>query len=767
MTRGSQRQPRVPDALLVVLAWLCDLGDTAFRLARRAAGGRPVAAVRAALAQAVPEGRRAVGVVRRAAPEVADVARRSWRLRRSRLPRVPVTARAAVVTAVRAAPDVATVSRCRVHLGARSLRPVAVPAVRAAEAVLPRAGAALTLLALAGWFAPGPFLGAAARLTAVDESPFPRLPQRSVVTAADGTPLGVVHGGENRAVVRLGEVPAVVRRLIVLAEDRRFFEHDGFDQSAIVRAALANARRQGVTQGASTITQQLVKRNLVGGDRSPARKVRELVLSVAVERTTTKGALLARYLNEVYFGNGAYGIAAAAETYFGVEPSALRPEQAALLATMIRSPSGLDPWRAPERARSRRDVLLRAAGADGVLTRGAAEEMAGAPLGVLPEPRRPPSTNPDLVRAVEAEIARRPELGATPAERLRRFRSGGWSVETTVDPELQDAAATAADRHSSAVGAAGAAVAAVEPGTGRIRALYSRRPPGLDQLDLATAGRRQPGSAFKPVAAIAALEAGLDPLQPLEGRNGVRFPLLRETWEVHNFDEADHPPPDLATALRESVNSAFAQVGVAVGADDLADVAGRLGVDVDAALGPPSERGPALALGGLRHGVTPLELAGAYAAIAADGRYATPTLLGRIVGPDGREVLRLGPVPRQALDPATNASVRSMLRGVVTGGTGTGAAIPGRDAFGKTGTSQDRADAWFVGAVPELAAAVWVGDPRARTPMPAATGGTVAAPVWRQVMVGVPPAMGTAFAPAPPLPPRPPLSLPVPQPPSR
>lgn len=166
--------------------------------------------------------------------------------------------------------------------------------------------------------------------------------------------------------------------------------------------------------------------------------------------------------------------------------------------------------------------------------------------------------------------------------------------------------------------------------------------------------------------------------------------------------------------------------------------------------------------------MTPLELAGAYAAIAADGRYVTPTLLERIVGPDGREVLRLGPAPRQALDPATNASVRSMLRGVVTDGTGTRAAIPGRDAFGKTGTSQDRADAWFVGAVPELAAAVWVGDPRARTPMPAATGGTVAAPVWRQVMAGVPPAAsGTAFAPAPALAPRPPLSLPVPQPPSR
>lgn len=217
------------------------------------------------------------------------MARKSWRLRRAHLSRVSVPARRALGTAARAAPDVATVCGRRVRLGARRLRPVAVTAVRAGAA-LRRTGMAFAVLALAGWFAPGPFLGAAARLTAVDESPFPRLPQRSVVTAADGSSLGVVHGGENRAVVPLGEVPTDVRRLIVLAEDRRFFEHDGFDQSAIVRAAIANARRQ----GASTITQQLVKGNLVGGDRSPARKVRELVLSVAVEHTTTKGALLAR-----------------------------------------------------------------------------------------------------------------------------------------------------------------------------------------------------------------------------------------------------------------------------------------------------------------------------------------------------------------------------------------------------------------------------------------------------------------------------------------
>ena len=772
-----RRGPRsLPDALVVALAWLADAGEFLFGrlrhygdspLQRSAASPGPARAVLVAAASATGRwARRWTADLRRAMPAVQEEALRSWQqFVASDLPdlghRAATTVDTAAVLNHRA---LLATGRGTVR-GWRWARPLLQPVRRLGAVLVPRLAVVLVVVGLVGWFAPGPLLGAAASLTTVDGAPFPPLAQRSTVVAADGAVLGVVHDGRNRRVVPLDAIPPLVRRLVALAEDRRFYEHDGFDQEAIVRAAVVNARAGGVSQGASTITQQLVKQNLVGADRSPLRKVRELVLTVAVERETTKEQLLSRYLNEVYFGNGAYGVAAAAETYFGTTPDRLRPEQAAMLAVLIRAPARLDPWRAPAPVTERRNALLRAAADDGALSAPQARVAAGAGLGLLPAPQRPAIADPDLVRVVEAEIAARPELGDTPAERLHRYRTGGWTVITTLEPSVQEAARRATQGGSARLGVGGAAVAVVEPGTGRIKALASQRPAGMGQLELSTGGRRQPGSAFKPVAALAALEAGLDPDAKLERHNGKTWDLDPEDWEVHNFTDSDASPVDLAGALKDSVNSAFAQVGVAVGAERLAAMAGNLGIDVDAALGSPDEQGPAIALGGVRHGVTALEMAGAYAAIANDGRFVRPTLIERIVGPDGRDVLRLAPDPRPAADPAVAGQVRAMLGEAVRSGTGTQAALPSWEPFGKTGTSQDRADAWFAGAVPGLAAAVWIGDPRARTPMPTATGGTVAAPLWRDVMTialrGRPP---VPFPPPLPLPSRPPLPLPTPLP---
>ena len=608
------------------------------------------------------------------------------------------------------------------------------PPARRLAVAAPRILVAVLVLAGTGWFAPGPVLQLAARQVDLRDPPFRPLAQRSVVLTADGTPLGIVHAGENRRVVPLSSVPPLVRRLVLVAEDHRFFEHEGFDQSALVRAGLANARAGEVTQGGSTISQQLVKQNIVGDDRTPLRKVRELILAVAVERSSSKDQLLERYLNQVYFGAGAYGIAAAAETYFGTTPEHLRAEQTALLAALIRSPTRLDPWSDRVEIRARRNDVLRVAGEEGVLDDGAVHELSARDLGLLDDPATPRVFDPDLMGVVEREIARRPELGPDPSSRLRRFRSGGWRVETTIAASAQAAAERALDDRPSTGMPSSGAVAVVEPGTGRIRALHSRRPPQLAQLELASAGRRQPGSAFKPLAAVAALEAGLDPAQPLEGRTGLRFRVGDERWPVDNFGDRDHGPVDLARALRDSVNSAFAQLGVAVGTEQLADVATRFGIDAPAALGPPSERGPATALGGIRHGVTPLELAAAYASIANDGVHVEPTIIERIQDAEGRQLLARAPQPRRAVDPTINQHVRSMLKAVILQGTGTRASVPGWEAFGKTGTSQDGADAWFVGAVPTLAAAVWLGDAEGRTAMPEATGGGIAAPIWRSVM---------------------------------
>lgn len=464
------------------------------------------------------------------------------------------------------------------------------PSARRLAVIAPWILVPVLVLTATAWFAPGPVLQLAARQVDLQDPPFRPLPQRSAVLTADGTPLGTVHAGENRRVVPLASVPPLVRRLVLAAEDHRFFEHEGFDQPALVRAGLANARAGEVRQGGSTISQQLVKQNIVGDDRTPLRKVRELILAVAVEKSASKNQLLERYLNQVYFGAGAYGIAAAAETYFGTTPEHLRPEQGALLAALIRSPTRLDPWTDRDQILVRRNEVLRFAGEEGVLDDTAVQELSDRDLGLLDKPATPQVFHPDLMGVVEREIARRPELGPDPSSRLRRFRSGGWRVETTISSPAQAAAERGLDDRPAPGMPSSGAVALVEPGTGRIRALHSRRPPQLAQLELASSGRRQPGSAFKPLAAVAALEAGLDPAQPLEGRTGLSFRVGKERWPVDNFGDRDHGSVDLARALRDSVNSAFAQLGVAVGTEQLAELTTRFGIDAPAALGPPSER---------------------------------------------------------------------------------------------------------------------------------------------------------------------------------
>ncbi|HVM02986.1 MAG TPA: biosynthetic peptidoglycan transglycosylase [Acidimicrobiales bacterium] len=341
----------------MLLAWIHDGAALARRLARR--GGPVVAGGARAATRAVRARRPRMGELAVALRPLQHDALRSFDdvVQRG----LPALGRWTAAAARLATSALVVAARATGRCG-RRCRPLLRPVRRVALALAPPAAVVVIAVGLVGWYAPGPLLDAAATFTSVDATPFPPLAQRSVVTAADGTPLGVVHGGRNRRVVGLDAFPPIVRHLVVLAEDRRFFEHEGFDQAAMVRAALANSRSGAVAQGGSTITQQLVKLNLVGGERRLVRKVRELVLSVAVEHQTTKEELLSRYLNEVYFGSGAYGIAAAAETYFATTVELLRrgapgpagrgvpPRRRAPGAAAARPP----PARAPRPAPSRR-----------------------------------------------------------------------------------------------------------------------------------------------------------------------------------------------------------------------------------------------------------------------------------------------------------------------------------------------------------------------------------------------------------------------------
>ena len=593
--------------------------------------------------------------------------------------------------------------------------------------------AALTIVALLA----GPVLRLAARplSSSIAARGLPALDQRSAVLAADGTTLAVLHDGINRQAVPLEEIPEVLRQAVVAAEDQHFWGHHGYDGEAMARALLANVRAGEVTQGGSTISQQLAKQNFSGGEQSMLRKAKELLYAVALEERLSKERLLERYLNQVYFGSQAYGVAAAAEEFFGVDVKHLAVEQVALLAGLIRAPAALDPRTDPASATIRRNQVLAAMTSLGTISPDTATEAAAKPVEVLPA-RSAGVIDPFVVEAVKREFLANPAFGSTEAERRHLLLAGGLEIRTTVDPRLQDAARRALGSVSDRLGSA---LVALDPRSGAVLAVHNGGEAASSQFDVATQGRRPPGSTFKPLAAAAALEAGMPQNQYLVGDGPIQLDYkgAPEPWRVDNFDGRRHGPVALADAVISSVNTAFAQIGVAVGPGRIAEVAHRLGIDVEGAMGPPETRGPAVALGGLSNGVSPLELASAYGTFAAGGAHTPPYLIGQVLGRDGQELYKAKPAPQPVLDKAVNGILVDILQDAVAEGTGSAAALPGWEPLGKTGTSEKGADAWFVGATPVLAAAVWVGHPDSTRPVRGLTGGAVAAPVWAKFMTAV------------------------------
>jgi penicillin-binding protein 1A len=611
----------------------------------------------------------------------------------------------------------------------------------------------------------GPVLRLAARpLASRVANGLPAIDQRSTVLAVDGSTLASVHDGINREMVPLSQVPDLVRDAVLAAEDKDFWDHGGYDGEAMARALLANVRAGEVTQGGSTISQQLAKQNFAGADQSVLRKAKELLYAVALEEQLTKDQLLERYLNQVYFGAQAYGVAAAADEFFGASVKELSVEQAALLAGLIRAPSALDPRTDPDSATVRRNQVLRAMASKGAISSETAAAAVATPVKVLPA-RPADGTHRFVVEAVKREFLANPAFGATEAERRRLLLTGGLDIRTTINPHLQQAARTALSSVSERLGSS---LVAIEPRSGAIRAVHNAGKAAANQFDVALQGRRPPGSTFKPLAAAAALEAGMPQTQYLVGDGPIELDYrgAPQPWRVDNFDGAEHGPVALADAVIDSVNTAFAQIGVAVGPGKIADVARRLGIDVEQAMGPAERRGPAVALGGLNNGVAPVELASAYGAFAAGGAHAPPYIIEQVVGPGGKELYQAKPALRPVLDAPVNGILVDILQDAVAEGTGSAAALPEWEPLGKTGTSEKGADAWFVGATPVLSAAVWVGHPESTEPVRGLTGGTVAAPVWGKFMA-------TALRDAKPVtfPPRSadrpatrPLDLPVPRP---
>lgn len=565
-------------------------------------------------------------------------------------------------------------------------------------------------------------------------SGFDQLPQASKVVAADGTVIGRL-GREERQPADLRRLPPHVTHAFLAAEDANFYDHGGVDLTALARAAWNDARR-GHVQGGSTITQQLAKLNYTGSQHTVFRKLREVLYAAKLEQRYSKDQLLQRYVNQVYFGDGIYGISAASDHFFGVAPEQLTVAQAATLAGMIHAPGHLDPYARPQAVVTRRNQVVANMRKHGWIDAATARAASTAPL--VPAPQKPDdvefgTTAPHFVQFVGREATALDQLGGTDASRSTQVYTGGYTFETTLDPKAQGEATDAARQTLGAPTDPTTAIASVQPGDGAVRVLFG----GLDfnrRFDVASQGRRQPGSSFKPYLYLAALESGIDPRTVLDSASPKTVSCGGSPWTVHNYEGEGHGPINVDTAMAQSVNTVFQQLMADVGPAALQHTAERLGI-ADDELTPAR---CAMALGGLAQGVSPLEQAAAYATFAAKGLYAQPYSIVRIKNRRGQLVYEHQVKTSPAIPQAEAGVLNAALEGVVNNGTGTAAGI-GRPLAGKTGTTENHADAWFIGYVPQLSTAVWVGYPDSLVPMTdvggiAVSGGTYPARIFARYM---------------------------------
>ena len=561
---------------------------------------------------------------------------------------------------------------------------------------------------------------------------------RTTISASDGSSLArIFKPSANRVLIPYNRVPEHLIDAVLAAEDARFFDHAGYDLRSIARAALVNLREGKVVQGGSTITQQYVKNTYFKDpSRTVERKARELRIAIELERRLTKQRILGLYLNTVYLGEGSYGIRAAAETYFRRAVPRLSLSQAALLAAVIKAPAIYNPREHPQRARARRDYVLRRMAELGMVDRKDALAARSRGLGLSRRPPRLSTRQPYFVEAVKREVLADERLGETSARRENELYRGGLQIRTTLRPRLQRAAEDAVASVLDRPGDPEAALVAIEPATGRIVAMVGGRDWDRSQVNLAmgSAGGgsgRQPGSAFKPIVAAAALETGVSIDAPYES-SGATFELPDgTTWTVNNSEGGNAGRLPIYEAIVYSVNGVFARLGLQLGPDRVATQAGLMGVEARLPVYP------SIALGGSE--VSVLDMATAYATLANGGTYLEPTTIEQIRMRNGD---RLRPDQETIPSVVSRGNIYLLteaMQDVITRGTGTGAAI-GRPAAGKTGTTDDVADAWFVGFTPDLVAAVWVGYPEGRVPMTnvhgiTVYGGTFPASIWRSFMV--------------------------------
>jgi penicillin-binding protein 1A len=592
---------------------------------------------------------------------------------------------------------------------------------------------------------------AACAIPRLDEYKAHPIAQTSFLYASDGSLITELHAAEDRVVLRRAEMPRYLRDAAVVIEDRRFYSHHGVDPRAILRAATQDIEHGSIVEGGSTITEQLVKNLYTGGEETFRRKFDEAVLAWQLEDRLTKEQILTRYLNTVYFGEGAYGVQAAARTYFGVDAIDLTLAQSALIAGLITAPNHFDPYVRPASALGRRGVVLRLLRSERYITGPEYVDALDDPITLRHKQEQPRYPYPYFVDYFKRWFLSNPAFGSSEAERYRLLFTGGLRITTTLDPDLQQAAVTAVRSVLPYGSDPDAALTVTDPRSGYVRAMVGGKDKdywantNAGRVNLATGmggSGRQTGSAFKPFALVAALESGISPdaVFPAPASLDLQLPDGM-MWHVTNAEGYGYGSMSLRSATVSSVNTVYAQLIERVGPEKVADVAAQMGLRCC-----PRVSQPATPLNDYYSSVlgsneaNTLEMATAYGTLATGGKRVDPVPVVSISDAQGNVVWQAAPAPRQVIDPQIASAADDILSDVVLYGTGTAANI-GRPQIGKTGTDDRHDNAWFVGAVPQLVAAVWVGYHEGQVPMePPRTritvfGGTWPAQIWRLLML--------------------------------
>ncbi|MFN3650304.1 MAG: transglycosylase domain-containing protein [Armatimonadota bacterium] len=560
-----------------------------------------------------------------------------------------------------------------------------------------------------------------------------RAPVGTKIYSSDGVLLAKL-AEENREPVPLEKIPKTMQDAIVAIEDARFYSHSGLDYKGLARALWTNVSGRELAQGASTITMQLARNMFFSQKKKMSRKVKEILMAVQIERKWTKRQILEAYLNQVYFGAGAYGVRSASQTYFRKNLDDLTLEEAALLAGLPQRPSAFNPFQVHaeegnyKRTKARRDDVLERMAQLGFVTREQAEEAKEKPVKVA-------KSRPQTVGYFKAKYFCQyvvDELKERYGYDQDLIEKAGLKVVTTLNWKMQQEAEKAAKqglaKYSGWGNVSEVALISLDPNSGYIRAMVGgvQEPWDKYQFNCATQAKRQPGSSFKTFVYAAALQAGKTPYSSVNGNAAIRMPD-GTVWAPKNHGGGGGGMMSYRSAFQSSVNGAAANVCYDVGPRNVANLAMRLGLE------GPIPAYPSIALGTIE--ATPLEMATAYAPFAARGKKAEPLAILRIQNQDGEIVEDVQPkVKDSGLTPQTVEGMGELTRAVVTSGTGRGASrVP--NAHGKTGTTEKNTDAWFVGYVPgELVTAVWAGNRNNRPMSHSLYGGTICAPIWADYM---------------------------------